>query len=109
MIPKGWPMIGISPAECAAQEAWEEGGVKGSIGGKIGAYVYDKVLKDGSTRRLTVDVFPLEVLVELGAWPEAAERDRRWQDGTEAAGLVDEPDLAALIRDVSAGSAPPRT
>ena len=49
-----------------------------------------------------VSVFPLEVLIQLGAWPEAHQRDRRWMTPAEAADAVDEPDLAALIRGFAA-------
>ena len=98
VIPKGWPMVGLEPQDCAAAEAFEEGGVKGRVSRSIGVYAYDKVLKDSSARNLRVEVFPLEVGVELEAWPEASERDRQWFSPAEAAASVDEPDLAALIR-----------
>lgn len=109
VIPKGWPMAGLSPAECASQEAFEEGGVRGPVGEKIGAYGYDKVLKDGSSRNLSVEVYPMDVLEELADWPEAAERDRRWFEGAQASSLVDEPELADIILRFSAASAPRRT
>ena len=44
-----------------------------------------------------VAVFPLKVLIQLGAWPEGAERERRWMSAEDAATAVHEPDLAALI------------
>ena len=31
VIPKGWPIAGLAPAETAAREAWEEAGVEGDI------------------------------------------------------------------------------
>jgi len=98
VIPKGWPMVGVDPQVCAAEEAFEEGGVKGRVSASIGAYGYEKVLKNGSPRNLSVEVFPLEVGVEFETWPEANERARQWFSLDEAAGAVDEPDLADLIR-----------
>lgn len=109
VIPKGWPMEGLSPAQCAQQEAYEEGGIRGEPGAAIGTYRYEKWLKDGSARTLTVEVFPLEVKAELILWPEANERDRRWFDGGAAAGLVEESGLAELISAFTGASAPRRT
>src|SRR3569623_26252 len=42
VIPKGWPMPDRSPAQAAAQEAYEEAGVVGTPADKaLGAYAYD--------------------------------------------------------------------
>lgn len=98
VIPKGWPMVGVEPPDCAAEEAFEEGGVKGRVSSSIGAYAYGKILKNGSARSLNVEVFPLEVGMEFEAWPESNERTRQWFSLREAADAVDEADLAALIR-----------
>ena len=56
VLPKGWPMIGVSGVESAVQEALEEAGVVGEAGEALGRYSYDKVLKDGSVRTLEVEV-----------------------------------------------------
>ena len=41
IIPKGWPIAGLKPARTAAQEAYEEAGVRGVVGTKaIGEYSY---------------------------------------------------------------------
>ena len=78
-------------------QALEEAGVRGEAGEPIGRYAYDKVLKDGAVRRLEVEVYPLAVREELADWKESGERTRRWFAPDEAARLVAEPDLAALI------------
>ncbi|PZU71567.1 MAG: NUDIX hydrolase [Brevundimonas sp.] len=103
VIPKGGRMVGKSDPEAAAQEALEEAGVKGDIKDhSIGVFRYAKGLKDGGQRLCVVSVYPLEVLIQLGAWPEAHQRERRWMTPAEAAEAVHEPDLAALIRDFDA-------
>ena len=103
IIPKGWPMEGKAPQEAAAQEAWEEAGVRGEARAEaVGSFHTDKVRKDGRVKRLEVRVFPLEVTQVVERWPEADVRQRRWASQEEAAGLVGEPELAALL----AGFAP---
>lgn len=103
VIPKGGRMVGKTDPEAAAQEALEEAGVKGEIEVRsIGAFRYAKTLKDGDTRPYVVSVYPLEVLIQLGAWPEAHQRERRWMTPADAADAVHEADLAELIRDFAA-------
>ena len=103
VIPKGGRMVGKTDPEAAAQEAMEEAGVRGEMDQtSIGVFRYAKGLKDGGVRQCVVSVYPLQVLVQLGAWPEAHQRERRWMSLSEAADLVREPDLAALIRDFDA-------
>jgi 8-oxo-dGTP pyrophosphatase MutT (NUDIX family) len=98
VIPKGWPMIGRSPAETAAQEAYEEAGLVGEAATRaIGAYTYDKRLRDGTVRPVTVQVFALEVMVERLTFPEHGQREKAWMSPQEAAERVDEPDLKALL------------
>jgi len=99
IIPKGWPMEGKQPHEAAAQEAWEEAGVRGDIGANpIGAFHYAKLKSSGKVKRLRVDVFPLSVTEELADWPEAQERERRWFSVEDAADIAGEPELAELLR-----------
>ena len=99
VIPKGGRMIGKTDFEAAAQEALEEAGVRGEMHPEtIGAFRYAKRLRNGAERRCVVAVYPLEVLIQLGAWPEDGERQRRWMPLAEAADAVHEPVLADLIR-----------
>lgn len=98
VIPKGWPIDGLTPAESAAQEAFEEAGIRGIANGmSYGHYDYQKQLR-GEVRHCRVDVFALEVNQILEKWPERRQRKRQWFDVEEAAGLVAEPALAAIIR-----------
>jgi len=99
VVPKGWPIRGMTPHGVAALEAYEEAGLVGAIGERaIGFYFYHKRLKDGSTTPCSVEVYPLRVERQLERWPERRERQGRWFEPEEAAGLVAEESLGALIR-----------
>jgi 8-oxo-dGTP pyrophosphatase MutT (NUDIX family) len=98
VIPKGWPIPGLSPEAAAAQEAWEEAGVSGEIDPRcIGRYGYLKSLSVKATVACAVSVFVVRVEKVSRAFPEAKERQRNWYSQSEAAGLVDEPELALII------------
>jgi 8-oxo-dGTP pyrophosphatase MutT (NUDIX family) len=99
VVPRGNPIAGLSPHEAAAQEAFEEAGIRGDVGqSAIGTYRYDKRRASGAVDEAEVEIFALEVREELDEWPERRERDRRWFAAEEAAASVEEADLAALIR-----------
>lgn len=103
VIPKGWPMTGLSDAEAAAREAWEEAGVQGRVADEpLGRFVYDKVLRGARTKRCAVAVYPLEVERLKARFPEAEERSRRWFAAGEAANLVAEPQLRSLLAEIDA-------
>lgn len=88
-------MKGRTNPESAAQEAFEEAGIKGSTTEEpLGFFEYQKRGKG----KLRVDVFAMNVTEVLEQWPEAHERKRQWFSSESAAKLVDEPQLAALIR-----------
>ena len=111
IIPKGWPVPGHSAAESAAQEAYEEAGIRGQMKAEaIGQYGYSKRLRGRTKKRFRVDVFALEVTEVLDLWPEAHERTRQWFSPADAAVHVNEPELAILIRTFAGdqrGQAPP--
>ncbi|HTH98094.1 MAG TPA: NUDIX hydrolase [Stellaceae bacterium] len=104
IIPKGWPMKDRKPAKAAEQEAFEEAGLRGDIGDKpIGTFTYEKFLDvPGVSLPCAVQVFPLRVKRQLGAWPEDSQRRTQWFTAAEAAARVDEADLRALIMDFEA-------
>lgn len=104
VIPKGWPMLGLSPEAAAAEEAWEEAGVEGVMEPVcLGRYGYQKCLSVATQVPCAVAVYGLRVMHEASKFPEAKERTRRWVPQTTAATMVNEPDLGALI----AGFVPP--
>lgn len=97
VVPKGWPIDGKSDAEAAEVEAWEEAGVLGRIGKHpIGVYGYDK-RRPKSTVPVLVEVYVLQVSDVLTEWPESRERRRQWFAPEEAAELVHEDELKALL------------
>lgn len=98
VIPKGWPIHSADAPGGAAQEAWEEAGVKGENAGPcLGVYSYDKVANDGRLLPTVVAVFPIRVTKLAARWPEKADRKRKWFAPAKAAKKVAEPELAALI------------
>ncbi|MBS0411067.1 MAG: NUDIX hydrolase [Proteobacteria bacterium] len=98
VIPKGWPMKGKKPHAAAAKEALQEAGVVGKIEKRaIGGYDYIKRLKNGAPLACTVEVFPMKVEHQRKRWRERGQRVIHWFSATEAAGLVDEEGLGALI------------
>ncbi len=100
VLPKGWPMAGKTSAESAAQEAWEEAGVRtGRFEDRpIGRYDYDKRHDNGTSEPLETLVYALEVEELLDEFPEMHERRRNWVPPAEAATLVDEPQLRDLLK-----------
>jgi len=98
VIPKGWPIKGKSSPKSAAQEAFEEAGVTGKLRKRpIGSYAYDKRLKNGRLQHVRVAVFALQVEAESELYPEAGQREKSWVSLTEAARLVDEPELMVVL------------
>jgi 8-oxo-dGTP pyrophosphatase MutT (NUDIX family) len=98
VIPTGWPIWSLTGPRTAEREAWEEAGVRGKVGTrKIGVYHYDKRLKSGRLQAVRVTVYGLEVREETADWPEKGQRERYWTSAWEAAPLVLEPELRALI------------
>ncbi|MEO0914798.1 MAG: NUDIX hydrolase, partial [Pseudomonadota bacterium] len=108
IAPKGWPMKKRTNAMAAAQEAEEEAGVRGNISKKsIGFFSYQKLLENGRTVRLTVQVFPLEVTTCLASFPEAGQRQRRWFKPKKAARLASPPEFARIIQEFTRQNAEP--
>jgi 8-oxo-dGTP pyrophosphatase MutT (NUDIX family) len=98
IIPKGNRMAGLTDPEAAAEEAWEEAGVRGNVGPqRVGSFHYMKRLARGGERAMAVDIYALRVRETLKDWPERRQRTRLWFTLPEAAEAVDEPELKALI------------
>jgi 8-oxo-dGTP pyrophosphatase MutT (NUDIX family) len=102
VVPKGWAEHGVLPHEQAACEAFEEAGLEGEVGAvRLGSYRYEKQLRSGRTIPVRVDVFPLEVERRHDDWPEKGQRDAVWVTPEEAAALVEERGLAAILLELA--------
>ena len=97
IIPKGWPWPGEQDYTAAAEEAREEAGVLGEPKAvSIGSYTYEKRRSSGLVP-VRVAVYLLEVREELETWPECEQRQRAWFTLSDAAAVVQEPELRAIL------------
>ena len=98
VIPKGWPMKGKKNWEAAATEAKEEAGIVGKPRKKpIGEYLYFK-RRAAHFDLCKVEVYLLDVEKRVSSYKEQGQRETRWFPLDEAADLVDEQGLSALLR-----------
>ena len=100
ILPKGWPISGLHPGDAALVEAWEEAGVKkGKVTRKpLGAFLGAKRSLAGDDEPSVTKVFAVKVEQTVSDYPEADKRDRIWVTPTQAAELVDEDGLRAILR-----------
>lgn len=107
VMPKGNPIVGMSPHEAAAEEAWEEAGLTGHVcAAPLGEYRYLKRRRRRGEEEATVALYPLAVTAQAADWPEKGQRATRWFALAEAAAAVTEPQLKALIAGFRIPSAP---
>lgn len=103
ILPKGWPIDGLSPAETAAREAWEEAGVQGrSRDLCLGLFSYCKATGSGDMLCVAV-VYPVKVKTLSRRFPEKGQRQRKWFSPKKAASRVQEPELARILREFDPG------
>jgi len=101
IVPKGWRMKNRGDAEAAAIEALEEAGVVGRVSETpAGRYTYWKRMADHFAL-CEVTLYLLEVERQLDSWTEQGQRRSQWFKLTDAADLVDEPELGTAIRNLS--------
>ena len=102
IIPKGWPMAGLSDPDAAAREAFEEAGVQGEIGeDAVGCFAYEKARKGEETvSPFSCTVYLLRVERQLTFWPEAGQRSLAWVSPEQAQTLVTNESLRALLATV---------
>ena len=103
IIPKGNPEKGKSGPEVGAMEAFEEAGLLGEVWNEpIGAYLSLKHLPSGRTVPCTIQVYRMDVERVVDDWPEQGQRERAWYPLDEAAMLVGEGGLVALLLKINA-------
>lgn len=99
LIPKGNIDRGLTPAQAAAKEAYEEAGIRGTIttDTPLGFFTSFKTVKSGEERFVTVEVYALLVDKQLKRWPESGQREACWMSANDAAKSVREPGLTRLL------------
>lgn len=98
VIPKGWPVKGLTAAGSAEREAWEEAGAEGKVSKNcLGLFSYQKVLEQNHSIPCVVAIYGLQVEKLSRRYPEQSQRQRKWFTAVEAASLVAEPELRALL------------
>lgn len=101
VMPKGWRINEHKPWETAKVEALEEAGALGDVSdAPIGVYHYEKHLSARKSVTCHVTVYPMMVDKLKSSWKERDQRKRRWFGLRQAAKLVNEPELAALLNDL---------
>jgi 8-oxo-dGTP pyrophosphatase MutT (NUDIX family) len=100
LVPKGWPIPGLTAAEAAAREAFEEAGLIGHVLGTepVGRFRMRKRIGSDLEATCEVTLYPFRVTRQLDDWPERRQRRTRWLAPDAAAELATSPELAALIR-----------
>lgn len=96
VFPKGGIEDGMTAAEAAEQEAFEEAGVVGKAAQEpIGFYRIPKI-RPPLVWTLEVALYPVRIDRINDDWMESHQRERRLVTVTEAKTLMDEPDLVDL-------------
>lgn len=105
IVPKGWPMEGKTPAECALIEAWEEAGVQGVASDAcIGVYSYARLREGEAIIPCLAMLYPVQVKNLKKKFPEVRDRRRKWVSRKKAAKMVGQRELQKLI----IGFSPPK-
>jgi 8-oxo-dGTP pyrophosphatase MutT (NUDIX family) len=99
IIPKGWPIEGLTNAESAAREAYEEAGILGNSNETpIGIFTYEKARKgEEAVSPFFVEVYLLRVDRQLAYWPEASQRSIAWVSPEQAQSMISNTSLAGLV------------
>lgn len=92
--PKGGVELNLTERASAAKEVYEEAGVLGDVGRKLGSYRY---IKNGQIQEVTM--FAMQYTGDAAEWPEAHKRERKWFNPKKAMSKVDMY-LAPFIYDV---------
>ena len=102
ILPKGWPIEGLSDGEAALQEAWEEGGVReGRVTAKpIAKFWGTKRFSDGQEIPARISVYGVKVRDMSRKFPESKRRDRRWVSVTKAAKILSEKGYRKALKAV---------
>lgn len=96
----GWAIAKKRPRRVVALEAWQEAGVRGRVKkNPTGYYTCAKAHKNEERFAIMVQVHLLQVIELSDEYPERGQRELRSFPPQDAATVVDEPELKALLRD----------
>jgi len=96
ILPKGIIEQGMTPADSAAKEAWEEAGVTGTMDARsLGRF---SISKWGA--ECSVEVFRMDAVLEADRWPESGSRKRRWFGLDDARRVIHPADAAAVLENI---------
>lgn len=100
IVPKGWPIGGLSDPDAAAREAYEEAGALGKVGrDPIGVFSYTKQARgEMAIANFAVTVYPLRVDRQLASWPEANQRKCAWFSAVRAQVMIVNSELAEIVK-----------
>lgn len=99
IVPRGWPIDGLTPSDCALTEAWEEAGVKGRAHEQcLGLFSYRKLLGPQLGLPCVAMVYAVRVTSLASDFPEAGQRKRKWFSPKKAAARIDEAELSQIVR-----------
>ena len=96
ILPKGIVEQDMTPAQSAAQEAWEEAGVQGKMDVQSLGVFENK--KWGSV--CSVEVFRMDVTKIADQWPESDKRKRKWFKLFDAVKEVHPPGAAHILQKI---------
>jgi len=98
IVPKGWPEADLNHIEVAAQEAWEEAGLTGTVSPDLYAsYAAKKELEPGIGIPVRIDVYLLINPRQAKKFPELGQRRIKWLAIDKAAERVDEDGLKNVL------------
>ena len=101
LIPKGWPVKGLTFPQSAAQEAQEEAGVEGIISPQpLSDFGYHKKTTKWQTIPFRVIVYGLLVTEQDAEWKEKDQRDRLWCSLPQAIDKVNEQNLTKVLKTI---------
>lgn len=99
VLPKGGIDDGMSPSEAAAQEAFEEAGLIGTISpDSVGSYRLPKI-RPPLIWTVQVALYPMKVTQVLDDWQESHQRQRKLVSVEEASELMFEQEIVQLVAD----------
>lgn len=100
ILPKGWIIAGEQPAQTAVTEAWEEAGARGTLLTRpVGLFASIKEMDRAQDLPCVVVVYALRVASVSRRYPERSERKRKWVSRRKGASMVQNPELAKILRE----------